>query len=70
MAQVMTLQFLKDMFAHVPWDEPIAMLSEPDASPRYACRVCVANEGLHGSAIPALPADPEVVREHIREAHR
>lgn len=65
-----SLEQLERRFPNVAWREPAPMsvFSAPDEK-HYACRVCIANDGLKGHQVPGLPTDPQVVDKHIREVH-
>lgn len=59
---------LRVEFPEIPWSEPVRVtLFSGEGG--YACRVCVALEGLKGIEVPELPDDPEAVRQHFAEAH-
>jgi hypothetical protein len=56
-------------YPKIPWHEPVEVVSTTDGSTHYACRFCIAQVGLKGSAVGKLPSDPETVRAHVRQAH-
>jgi hypothetical protein len=62
------LASLERRFPSIPWRTPVK-IHKAGGGPGYACRVCVAANGISGPEIPRLPNDPEPVREHLREAH-
>lgn len=62
-----TLARLERDHPQIDWREPIA-ITLPGAR-GYACRICIANDGLAASEVERVEADAEVVRRHIVEAH-
>lgn len=67
----MTAALLADYerrFPHIRWREPIR-LTRVDGESGYACRVCIAAEGLRASKIPDLPDDPGEIWRHLQEVH-
>lgn len=53
----------------IPWSEPSLVFHVADVTPHYACRLCMARNGLKGTEVHTLPTDIEIVRQHIRECH-
>jgi len=66
----MRLRQLKQAYPFIEWTEPIVvtLIDDPGVK-HYACRICIAEQGLRGNQVKSLPTDPEVVRQHIKEAH-
>jgi len=66
----LTLRELEENEPFIAWREP-----QPVTTPgrevgiRYACRVCIANEGLTARKVDLLPVDREVALRHLREVH-
>lgn len=65
----MDLTELTATYPFIPWTEPIRITRTDGAASGYACRVCIAQGGVHGSELPQLLTDPDTVRGHIKEAH-
>jgi len=59
---------LLDIFRELPWLEPLH-IHRTDGAEGWACRLCIAQKGLHGSEIDQLAATREAVREHLRTVH-
>jgi hypothetical protein len=64
-----TLPELERRFPGIAWTVPMAV-SLSEAATRYACRVCIASQGLRGNEVDLLPTDPAVVVQHLKEHHR
>jgi hypothetical protein len=47
----------------IPWHEPIAV------NGRFACRICIARNGLKGTEIGKLPLTAEEIIDHIAVEH-
>lgn len=59
---------LELLFDAIPWREPI-LVQRTDGASGYACRFCIARDGLKGSEIHLLPSDLATVLDHIATAH-
>lgn len=59
---------LESDYPGIEWREPIPV-RHPGGEQRYACRICIAQNGLKGSEVYKLWKTPELAREHIKEAH-
>jgi hypothetical protein len=64
------LEFYIARFPAIPWAEPVAMTHESDPEiERFACRICIARNGITATQMLTLPTAPEVIREHITQWH-
>lgn len=66
-----TLEELEREVPWIEWREPAKVtlaVGEPVVT-RFACRVCIANEGLAGTDVLWLPEGEPEVRDHLREEH-
>jgi hypothetical protein len=59
------LTYLEATYPHIPWREPLRA-STTSGVTGLACRVCIANVGLHGSEIGELPSHEGEFVEHFR----
>jgi hypothetical protein len=55
-------------YPNMPWGEPTTIYQFPLGA-RYACRLCIAREGLKGAEVALLPTSAEEVKQHIKEYH-
>jgi hypothetical protein len=56
------------LYPHIAWREPIAVtLGDVQG---YACRLCLALDGLKGTDVHRLLPTPDAVRAHLAAAHR
>lgn len=71
-ARTWTRAELNALVPSIAWDEPVLVsrILFPDAEPRYACRVCIAERGLKGAALDRLPTDYSTVKNHIDREHK
>lgn len=53
----------------VKWDEPVSVKLAGDETEHFACRICIANEGLKSIDVPDLPTDQATVAAHIEIEH-
>jgi hypothetical protein len=58
----------RHMFPEIKWGEPVEV-TVPDVAHGYACRVCIAKNGLKGRQVKGLPRDRDTVVRHILQAH-
>lgn len=52
----------------VPWREPVYIVGA-DGAHGYACRYCIAQRGIKGHEIAALPKNPEAIILHLEREH-
>jgi hypothetical protein len=64
-----TLAGLLKTFPGIRWPEPIRVSSLDGSDSGFACRVCVANRGLHGSEVRELFPTEEQARAHVQQVH-
>jgi hypothetical protein len=55
-------------FPGLPWLEPIP-IRRTDGAHGWACRLCIARDGLRASEIDYLADTPAEVIEHLRTEH-
>ncbi len=62
------LEHWAQAFPHIRWSEPVRV-EVTGGDWGYACRICIAQDGLAGSEVHRLTQDAERVREHIENEH-
>lgn len=63
----MSVEDLLARYPEIPWYEPV--LIQHPAGVFYGCRICIALEGLHGSAMEDVPTSPDEWIEHMAVVH-
>jgi hypothetical protein len=61
-------QVLVALFPVIPWCEPVPVQT-PDGAGGYACRFCIALNGIKGADVAALPKTTDWFASHLRTVH-
>lgn len=67
-ADQLTTRDLERLYPEIPWRRPV-IVHRTDGAKCYACRVCIALDGLHATEIEQLPQTPEAHEEHFLREH-
>ena len=62
------LEYWKSEYLFIRWEEPVPVHTTSGDS-GFACRVCIAKNGLKSRDVKLLPKTREEVAQHIEEAH-
>jgi hypothetical protein len=68
MMPMMSTAELLEKMPDIPWRKPLEV--NCGDLHRLACRICVAQKGLHGSEVVNLPATVEEFERHMRAEHK
>lgn len=60
--------FLLEHYPDIPWYEPV-LIQHASGKTFYGCRICIALEGIRGSAMDDVPATPDEWIEHMAVVH-
>lgn len=64
----MTVEDLVRLYPDIPWYEPV-IIQHTSGGTFFACRICIALEGLAGSDMSGVPETPDEWIEHMAVRH-
>lgn len=67
---MITTDELLSQFPYIAWRAPLPVRLSKDGNNYYGCRICIAQHGIRGGDVPALPTTQEGFATHLMAAHQ